>query len=87
MLIDPETNLPVAQDDWNFLDWVPAWEAGIPPGGNEKINLAFALQLLLALEATSELESLYGYAQSQRPILMWVQELRKAIKAQWLRTG
>lgn len=87
MLIDPETNLPVAQDDWNFLDWVPAWEAGIPPGGNEKINLAFALQLLLALEATSELESLYGYAQSQRPILMWVQELRKAIKAQVAENG
>ncbi|MEI7576561.1 MAG: alpha-L-rhamnosidase [Armatimonadota bacterium] len=82
MLIDPETNLPKAQEDWNFLDWVPAWDAGIPPGGNEKINLGFALQLLLALEATSELESLYGYAQSQRPILMWIQELRKAIKAQ-----
>ena len=87
MLINPETGLPKAQEDWNFLDWVPAWDAGIPPGGNEGINLAFALQLLLAVEATIELESQFGLAQSQRSMLLWAQELRKAIKAQVAANG
>jgi hypothetical protein len=46
---------------WNFLDWVPAWDAGIPPDGDaEQVNGAFNWQLVYALQAAIELENYAG---------------------------
>ena len=40
---------------WMFCDWVPSWEAGVPPDGS-----AFEAQLVLVLRQAAELEAAYG---------------------------
>jgi alpha-L-rhamnosidase len=72
--------LMAAPEHWNYVDWTPEWPVGIPPGGVDGYSIALSLQLLIAVEAAAELESLHGYAQSQRHYLVWATELRKAIK-------
>lgn len=42
---------------WNFIDWVPAWENGVPPGGNDICSI-HNLQGVLALLASAELEDI-----------------------------
>jgi hypothetical protein len=41
-----------APDGWNYVDWVPAWDSGVPPGGKVgpcgPINWQYALVLTLA---------------------------------------
>lgn len=83
----PGFGLPFAPEYWNFVDWVNEWPTGVPPGGEQGYSIAIALQLLLAVEAMAELESLHGYAQSQRHFLAWAQDLRKAIKRHVLPNG
>lgn len=85
-MVDKAPNSPTfglmrCGEHWNFLDWIDAWDAGIPPGANDGFNLAINLQLLLAVEAAASLESDLGYAQSQRHYLVWATELRRAIKS------
>ncbi|MEI8280915.1 MAG: hypothetical protein WCG75_00780 [Armatimonadota bacterium] len=67
-------------DQWNFVDWVSAWPNGVPPEGEGGHSIVINMQLLLALEAAIELETVYGYNQSHRPTLVWAQDLRIAIK-------
>lgn len=42
---------------WNFVDWVPEWTNGVPPGGELGINASINWQFVLALELAAELES------------------------------
>lgn len=67
-------------DQWNFVDWVSAWPNGVPPGGAAGHSIVINMQLLLALEAATELETVYGHNQSHRPVLAWAQDLRVALK-------
>jgi hypothetical protein len=77
----PGFGLLKSTDQWNFVDWVSAWSDGVPPGGRKGgHSLVINLQLLLAIEAAVELETVYGYNQSHRPNLAWAQSLRSAIK-------
>jgi len=41
---------------WNFLDWVPSWAFGVPPGGRDGVNGASNWQLVDALRRKAELE-------------------------------
>ena len=76
----PGFGLMKACDQWNFVDWVSAWSDGVPPGGVYDHSIIINLQLLLALEAAVELETVYGHNQSHRPYLAWAVSLRAAIK-------
>ena len=76
----PGFGLMKSTDQWNFVDWIPAWKDGVPPGGVHGHSLAINMQLLLSLEAAVELETVYGHHNSQRPYMAWLQELRAAIK-------
>lgn len=42
---------------WNFLDWVPGYEFGVPPDGREGANGAFNWQLVYTLRRMVELEA------------------------------
>jgi len=42
---------------WNFLDWIPGWSAGVPPQGLDGFNTTHNLQLVLALESAIRLEA------------------------------
>lgn len=50
--------LVVGPDGWNFVDWVPGWSSGYPPGGNVSAPLNW--QLVLALDAAAGLERWCG---------------------------
>ncbi len=67
-------------DQWNFVDWIPSWKDGVPPGGADGHSIAINMQLVLALEAMVDLETIYGHHNSQRPYTMWLNELRAAVK-------
>ncbi|MEM1444472.1 MAG: alpha-L-rhamnosidase C-terminal domain-containing protein [Planctomycetota bacterium] len=51
-----DAGLPRSLPGWNFLDWVPAWKAGNPPGAHGGFNTAFAWQLAYTLRLQAELE-------------------------------
>ncbi len=45
---------------WNFVDWVPAWANGVPPGSAEGANGCVGWQLVLTLDLAAELEQWAG---------------------------
>ena len=48
---------------WNFVDWVPGWDFGIPPGGREGEPLTFTSMLYCyALRAAGEIFDFFGKA-------------------------
>jgi hypothetical protein len=47
---------------WNFVDWVPDWERGIPPEGDREPSSVLNAQFVLALLAKSRLEEAQGDA-------------------------
>jgi len=59
--IDSEMGLIAGPMGWNFVDWSEPWSAdftGVPPQGHTGYACTINLQLLLALEAKSRLETL-----------------------------
>ncbi|MCG3178711.1 MAG: hypothetical protein BIFFINMI_01040 [Phycisphaerae bacterium] len=46
--------------NWAYMDWVPAWKAGVPPGGEDGISGPINLHYLLALRLAAELEEIAG---------------------------
>jgi hypothetical protein len=52
--------LLAAPDGWNFVDWVPGWEKGVPPDGVEGVSGILNAQLALALGEAARLESGFG---------------------------
>lgn len=79
---DPDSKtfgLMGSPDQWNFVDWIPAWKDGVPPGGLNGHCIPINMELVLALEAAVELETVYGQHHSQRPLLGWLNDLRKAV--------
>lgn len=76
----PGFGLMKSPDQWNFVDWIPSWKDGVPPGGANGHSIAINMQLVLALEAMVDLETVYGRNHSQRPYSQWLNDLRAAVK-------
>jgi alpha-L-rhamnosidase len=55
-----EGNLLSAPNGWNFMDWVPAWYAGVPPDGIIGITGLINWQFVLVLKQVAELEDIAG---------------------------
>jgi len=56
-----EDGLLVKTPGWNFVDWVPRWNGGTPPGANDGIpNAEINLQYLMALQAAVKAEEALG---------------------------
>jgi hypothetical protein len=45
---------------WNFLDWSPAWERGVPPGAEDGNSTALTFQYAYALNRAADLEEVLG---------------------------
>lgn len=45
---------------WPFMDWVPEWERGIPPGGLTGGSTLISLQYVYALQLAADLENAFG---------------------------
>lgn len=42
---------------WNFVDWVPAWFHGMPPGAHDDVNGTLNWHLVYTLQLAAELET------------------------------
>ena len=58
-LIGPDGLLQAPQG-WNFMDWVPGWKDGVPPGGQSGVSGPLTWQFALALRLAGELETYAG---------------------------
>ena len=45
---------------WNYTDWVPGWERGVPPGGDKAPTAVSSMMYAYALGVAEELASLIG---------------------------
>ncbi len=53
-------NLIVSPTGWNFVDWVPEWELGVPPGGKNGISGVINWQFVYILTIVKKLEKWLG---------------------------
>ncbi|HEY0867372.1 MAG TPA: alpha-L-rhamnosidase C-terminal domain-containing protein, partial [Fimbriimonas sp.] len=49
-----------APNGWNYMDWVPEWEGGIPPDGNFGVSSVINLQAALVLRQAAKVEEWLG---------------------------
>jgi len=49
-----------APNGWNYMDWVPTWDGGIPPNGDRGISGVINWQFALVLGLAAELEKMVG---------------------------
>lgn len=69
---------------WNTLDWVPAWEAGIPPGGVDGLSGLMNWQLVYTLALAADLEARLGEAELAARYARQARELAdRATEAFW----
>lgn len=82
-LLDPRgllTRLP----GWSFVDWVPSWERGIPPGERRDGSACVNLQFLLMLQALAALEASHGEpAMARRVRVLAARTSQAIVKAFW----
>ncbi|MHB9033005.1 MAG: alpha-L-rhamnosidase-related protein [Anaerolineae bacterium] len=71
-----DTNLLQAPRGWNFCDWVPTWDAGVPPDGFDGYSALLNLQYVYALQRGAWLHEAYG----QRHLAAHWQELADKLK-------
>ncbi len=45
---------------WNFVDWTPEYDSGVPPGADEDENAVISLQFVYALQYAAELCEAFG---------------------------
>ncbi len=45
---------------WNYMDWAPQWQGGVPPGASDGHSAAITLLYAYALERAAELEADVG---------------------------
>ena len=66
-------------DWWPFMDWVPEWERGIPPGGLEGGSTLITLQYAYALQKAAQLEAAFGVAGQAQQYREQAQQLLAAV--------
>ena len=76
-----EQDLVLAPEGWNFVDWVPEWNAGWPPDARLGQSAILNLQYLYALDRAIELYA--GY--SQRGLADHWRNIRQRVAAAVIR--
>ena len=66
-------------DGWNFYDWVPGWERGVPPAENGECAL-LNLHYLKALQDAAELEDYIGDPAAAAALRKTANQLQVAIQ-------
>jgi hypothetical protein len=55
-----DDGLIAAPEGWNYMDWVPEWDGGIPPDGNFGVSSVINLQAALVLRQAAKVEEWLG---------------------------
>lgn len=66
---------------WNFLDWSPAYERGIPPGAMDGNSAPITLQFVYSLQRAAELEEALGQPAEAVRYRALADRLRTAVRA------
>lgn len=65
---------------WPYVDWVPAWPRGVPPGGGEGHSTLITLQYAYALDRAAQLEDALGLADEAARNRRRAQAVRDAVR-------
>ena len=66
-----------APNGWNFMDWVPAWDWGLPPDADKGVSGLINWQFVLALSMAQQMEVFIGDAR----LMCWQQAAYRAARA------
>jgi hypothetical protein len=66
---------------WPYVDWVPAWPMGVPPGGHDGHSIVITLQYVYALERAAQLEEALGLAEEAVRDRRRAQAVREAVRS------
>jgi hypothetical protein len=66
---------------WPYVDWVPAWPMGVPPGGHDGHSTVITLQYVYALERAAQLEDALGLADEAARDRRRAQTVRDAVRS------
>jgi len=76
-----EKGLIQAPNGWNFMDWVPTWNNGVPPEGEFGVNSLVNWQMVYALAQIAELEDWLGEPELAKRNRRMAGELAKRVIA------
>ena len=65
---------------WNFLDWSPAYERGVPPGAEDGNSAPLTLQLAYTLARAAEIEDALGQPAEAARYRALAESLRGAVR-------
>jgi hypothetical protein len=66
---------------WPYVDWVPTWPLGIPPGGGSGQSTVITLQYAYALDRAAQLEDSLGLADEAARNRRRAQAVRDAVRS------
>jgi hypothetical protein len=66
---------------WPYVDWVPAWAFGVPPGGRDGRSTLITLQYAYALDRAAQLEDALGFADEAARNRRRAQAVREAVRS------
>ncbi len=77
--INPKTGMLGKLEHWNFVDWVPEWNNGVPMDDESDGNSSIlSLQFVYALQRAAELNEFFGNFQTANYYKLQAQKISKA---------
>jgi len=66
---------------WNYVDWTPRWDRGVPPGADDGHSTAISLLYVYALERAAQLEEGGGRREAGGEYRARAEAVRAAVRA------
>ncbi|MFL5482017.1 MAG: alpha-L-rhamnosidase C-terminal domain-containing protein [Gemmatimonadaceae bacterium] len=66
---------------WNYVDWTPRWDRGVPPSGDVGHSATISLLFVYALDRAAELEQSLGASGTATDYRARAEAVRKAVRA------
>lgn len=74
-----KTGMPTKMEWWNFTDWSPGFQNGIPPGADDGYSASVALQLVKTLQLASEMFEDLGYVNEANKYAVLEKRIRESV--------
>jgi hypothetical protein len=65
---------------WNYVDWTPRWDRGVPPGADDGHSTTISLLYVYALERAAELENAVGVRGAATDYRARAEAVRSAVR-------
>ena len=74
-----ETGMPTKMEWWNFTDWSPGFQNGIPDGADDGYSASIALQFVKTLQYASEMFADLGYLEEAKKYTALEKRIRESV--------